>query len=59
MLEFITDTEIYEKVMREGIPRAREFVWLGTANLKDLHVDKRGPFDPSALLRVTRSGDYC
>ena len=42
MLEFITDAEIYEKVMREGIPRAKEFVWLGTADLKDLHVDKQG-----------------
>lgn len=42
MLEFITDTQIYEEVIRERIPRAKEFVWLATADLKDLHVNKQG-----------------
>ena len=42
MLEFITDTQIYEEVIRGRIPRAKEFVWLATADLKDLHVNKRG-----------------
>ena len=42
MLEFITDTQIYERVIRGAVPGAKEFVWLATANLKDLHVDKQG-----------------
>jgi phosphatidylserine/phosphatidylglycerophosphate/cardiolipin synthase-like enzyme len=38
--EIITDTEIYKKVLQERIPKANEFVWLGTSDLKDLHVEK-------------------
>ena len=40
MLEFITDREIYEKVLIERVPQARRMVWLATADLKDLHVHK-------------------
>jgi len=40
MLEFVTDRDIYERVIRERIPRARRFVWIATSDLKDLHVDK-------------------
>ncbi len=46
MLEFITDMQIYEKVLCDRIPRARKFLWLGTADLKDLHVDKAGRMVP-------------
>lgn len=46
MLEFITDRQIYEKVICERVPRARQFLWLGTSDLKDLHVDKRGAMVP-------------
>ena len=42
MLDFITDTQIYERVIRERVPKAKEFVWLATADLKDLYVNKRG-----------------
>jgi phosphatidylserine/phosphatidylglycerophosphate/cardiolipin synthase-like enzyme len=44
--EFITDREIYNRVILMEIPRAKEFVWLGTSDLKDLHVDKRGRMVP-------------
>jgi phosphatidylserine/phosphatidylglycerophosphate/cardiolipin synthase-like enzyme len=46
MFEFITDKEIYEKVICDRIPKARKFLWLATADLKDLHVDKRGRMVP-------------
>jgi len=46
MLEFITDREIYEKVVCEQIPEAKKFLWLATADLKDMHVDKRGRMVP-------------
>jgi phosphatidylserine/phosphatidylglycerophosphate/cardiolipin synthase-like enzyme len=40
MIEFITDTEIYETVICQQIPGARRFVWLATSDLKDLYVRK-------------------
>lgn len=45
-LEFITDIEIYEKVILEEIPKAREFLWLATSDLKDLHVERGGRMVP-------------
>jgi len=46
MLEFITDREIYEQVICGRIPKSRQFLWLATADLKDLYVDKRGAMAP-------------
>ncbi len=46
MLEFITDREIYEKVICGRIPKTKKFLWLATADLKDLHVDKRAKMVP-------------
>ena len=39
-LEFITDRELYERVIVGEIPTAKKFLWLGTSDLKDLHVTK-------------------
>jgi len=50
MLEFITNEQIYEKVICDRIPKAKRFVWLATADLKDLHVEKQGKMVP--LLEV-------
>ncbi|MFH1717662.1 MAG: phospholipase D family protein [Planctomycetota bacterium] len=46
MLEFITDRGIYEKVICGRVAKARRFVWIATADLKDLHVDKGGRMVP-------------
>jgi len=46
MLEFITDRDIYEKVICGRIEKARKFLWIATSNLKDLHVDKNGRMVP-------------
>jgi len=46
MLEFITDRDIYEKVIRGRIPKAQKLVWIATSNLKDLYVDKNGRMVP-------------
>lgn len=40
-VEFITNRQIYEKVICEAIPSASLFVWLATSDLKDLYVEKR------------------
>lgn len=46
MLEFITDREIYEKVICGHIPKTKKFLWLATSHLKDLYVDKQGKMVP-------------
>jgi phosphatidylserine/phosphatidylglycerophosphate/cardiolipin synthase-like enzyme len=40
-VEFITNRQIYEKVICGAIPSASFFVWLATSDLKDLYVEKR------------------
>ena len=37
--EFIADRQIYERVLLERVPKASSFVWIGTSDIKDLHVD--------------------
>lgn len=44
--KFITDREIYELVLRDAIPKAGEFIWIGTADIKDLYVEKGRDFVP-------------
>ena len=44
--EFIQNRQIYQRVLLEEIPRAKDFLWLGTSDLKDLHVDKKGRMVP-------------
>jgi phosphatidylserine/phosphatidylglycerophosphate/cardiolipin synthase-like enzyme len=44
--EFVTDREIYRRVILEMVPQAKGFLWLATADLKDLHVERRGAFVP-------------
>jgi phosphatidylserine/phosphatidylglycerophosphate/cardiolipin synthase-like enzyme len=39
--EFIINSEIYRRVIQEAVPEAEKFVWIATADLKDLYV-KRG-----------------
>lgn len=38
MLEFLTDSEIYRRVILEEVPRAQRFLWLATSELKDLYI---------------------
>jgi phosphatidylserine/phosphatidylglycerophosphate/cardiolipin synthase-like enzyme len=42
MIEFITDSRIYEEVICSKIFRASKSVWIATSDMKDLHVAK-GP----------------
>ncbi len=44
--EFITDEEIYRRVILEAIGSAQEFLWLGTSDLKDLYVHKGNQMVP-------------
>ena len=44
--EIVTDYEIYEKVLQGPVRHAERFLWIGTSDLKDLHVDKNGKMVP-------------
>ncbi|MFC1763330.1 phospholipase D family protein [Planctomycetota bacterium] len=46
MLQFVTDRAIYTTLICERIPRARQVLWLATADLKDLYVDKQRKMVP-------------
>ncbi len=46
MLEFLTNRDIYEKVICEVIPKATKFVWLGTSDLKDMYVTQNSKMVP-------------
>jgi len=39
--EFISDKAIYDRVIQEMVVEANRYVWIATADIKDLHV-KRG-----------------
>lgn len=45
-IEFITNKDIYEKVIQERIPSAEKFVWIGTSDIKDLYVKKKTKMVP-------------
>ena len=46
MVQFIKNSEIYEQVIIDMVPAANEFVWIATADIKDMHVGSRGSFRP-------------
>jgi phosphatidylserine/phosphatidylglycerophosphate/cardiolipin synthase-like enzyme len=39
-ISFITDREIYEKVILDAVPQCTGFLWLATSDLKDLYIHK-------------------
>lgn len=44
-IRFVTNEQLYKEVM-EPIAGARSFVWIGTADIKDLHVPQVGVVKP-------------
>jgi phosphatidylserine/phosphatidylglycerophosphate/cardiolipin synthase-like enzyme len=38
--ELLTDEEIYQKVILDMVPNTKRFLWIGTADIKDLYVNK-------------------
>ena len=46
MIEFVHDQQIYKQVICAQVPKAKKFLWLATADLKDLYVDKNGKMVP-------------
>ncbi len=46
MFQLLFNKEIYEKVVLERIPAAKKFVWIGTADIKDMYVAKSSKMVP-------------
>ncbi len=58
-MELILNEAHYETLLKEVVPAARKFVWIATADLKDLHVaGPRGKFRPflGVLADLVESG---
>ncbi len=46
MTELVLNEKIHQRVIAEMIPQAQKFVWIITADLKDMHVAKGKKFVP-------------
>ena len=46
MFEFITDKDVYEKVICGRVGKTHKFLWIATSDLKDLHVQKNNKMVP-------------
>lgn len=42
MVEFVSNREIYERVIRDSVPRAQQRLWIATADIKDMYVETGG-----------------
>ena len=42
MIQFVSNREIYEQVVRDRVPRARHRLWIATADIKDMYVEAGG-----------------
>jgi phosphatidylserine/phosphatidylglycerophosphate/cardiolipin synthase-like enzyme len=60
MTELILNREHYTRLIAEEVPAAREYLWIATADLKDLHVAQRKRFVPfvSVLAGLVARGVY-
>ncbi len=60
MTELILNREHYNRLIVEEIPKARKFLWMATADLKDLHVAQGRRFVPflSVLAELVGRGVY-
>jgi phosphatidylserine/phosphatidylglycerophosphate/cardiolipin synthase-like enzyme len=58
MTELILNRAHYTRLIAELVPQARRFLWLATADLKDLHVAQGRRFVPflAVLAELVRSG---
>jgi len=44
--EFITDGEIYRRVILDAVNKTREFLWIASSDIKDLYVRMQGNMVP-------------
>ena len=60
MTELILNRDHYTRLIAEEVPQAKEFLWIATADLKDLHVSKGKRFVPflAVLADLVSQGVY-
>lgn len=60
MTELILNREHYTRLIVDEVPKAQKFLWIATADLKDLHVAKGKKFVPflSVLAELVGRGVY-
>lgn len=46
LTEFITNEQIYTKVLLEKVPETQNFLWIATSDIKDLYVEKGSKYVP-------------
>ena len=59
MNELVLNEEIYHRVIQAEVPAAKNFLWIATADIKDLHVERgRKRFVPflEVLAELVREG---
>ncbi len=42
MIQFVSNRQIYERVIRDLVPQSRRCLWIATADIKDMYVGKAG-----------------
>ncbi len=42
MIQFVSNRQIYERVIRDLVPQVRKCLWIATADIKDMYVEKAG-----------------
>lgn len=58
MHQLIFNRDIYLQVIQQRLPLARRFVWIVTADIKDMHIEMNGKFIPllELLAELVSSG---
>ncbi len=46
MTELLINEQIYQEFIKKEVPRARTFLWIATADLKDMFLEHGGKFVP-------------
>ncbi len=46
MHRLLLNREIYEEVIQARLPLAKKFIWIVTADIKDMHVERYGGYAP-------------
>lgn len=46
MYKLLINAEIYQELIQQHIPQARHFIWIVTADIKDMHIQMHGTYTP-------------
>lgn len=62
MITFLSNREIYERVICGMVPQAQDRLWIATADIKDMYVDSgesdRVPFDAAIFAAIVDGATF-